>query len=375
MCTRSANRQLSVEPCKRKVGIFVSRESSIQDIDDIEVQKVGERVERLLIDALEKAEELWASTGITTVKLSELLYRNILKVGLLHLLALYGLLYIPYMKWETAAWSFFYLSVSGLSVTAGAHRLWCHRSYKARWPLRAFLMLANCCVAQNDIYDWVRDHRVHHKFSDTDADPHNITRGLFFSHVGWLFVRKHPEVTRLGSKVDCSDVAEDPIVAFQIRHYVVLTLLFATLIPTCLPVYCWDESIWVAFYICTIIRLVIQLNVTWSVNSFAHYFGEKPFDNTIWPTETRFVAFAAAGEGWHNYHHTFPHDYACSELGWYLNPTKLFIDFMWLIGMAYDCKQESMDSVKFRRGDGTRRPAHASCELASKDASASSHQF
>lgn len=52
--------------------------------------------------------------------------------------------------------AFFYLSVSGLSVTAGAHRLWCHRSYKARWPLRAFLMLANCCVAQNDIYDWVR---------------------------------------------------------------------------------------------------------------------------------------------------------------------------------------------------------------------------
>ena len=52
--------------------------------------------------------------------------------------------------------AFFYLSVSGLSVTAGAHRLWCHRSYKARWPLRLFLMLANCCVAQNDLYDWVR---------------------------------------------------------------------------------------------------------------------------------------------------------------------------------------------------------------------------
>lgn len=33
----------------------------------------------------------------------------------------------------------------------------------------------------------VRDHRVHHKFTDTNADPHNSKRGLFFSHmVNWI---------------------------------------------------------------------------------------------------------------------------------------------------------------------------------------------
>lgn len=31
--------------------------------------------------------------------------------------------------------------LSGLGVTAGLHRLWSHKSYKAKWPLRFILML------------------------------------------------------------------------------------------------------------------------------------------------------------------------------------------------------------------------------------------
>ena len=41
---------------------------------------MGERVEYMLREGLEKLEELWASTGITNAKLKDLLYHNILKV-------------------------------------------------------------------------------------------------------------------------------------------------------------------------------------------------------------------------------------------------------------------------------------------------------
>jgi stearoyl-CoA desaturase (delta-9 desaturase) len=68
---------------------------------------------------------------------------------------------------------------------------------------------------QNTIFDWVRDHRVHHKFSETDADPHNSRRGFFFAHVGWLMQTKHPEVLRWGKKIDMSDIMQDPVVAFH----------------------------------------------------------------------------------------------------------------------------------------------------------------
>jgi len=71
---------------------------------------------------------------------------------------------------------------------------------------------------QNNIYDWVRDHRVHHRYTDTDADPHNSNRGFFFSHIGWLLMKKHPEVIRRGRQVDMSDVLADPIATFGVKY-------------------------------------------------------------------------------------------------------------------------------------------------------------
>lgn len=67
------------------------------------------------------------------------------------------------------------------------------------------------------MFDWVRDHRVHHKYTETDADPHNAKRGFFFSHVGWLMMKKHPEVIKKGNLIDCSDLFQDPVIRFHQR--------------------------------------------------------------------------------------------------------------------------------------------------------------
>lgn len=76
-------------------------------------------------------------------------------------------------------------------------------------------MIMNSAAIQNDIYEWSRDHRVHHKFTDSDADPHNAKRGFFFSHVGWLLVKKHRDVRLKGNTLDMSDLKNDPVVMFQ----------------------------------------------------------------------------------------------------------------------------------------------------------------
>lgn len=102
-----------------------------------------------------------------------------------------------------------------MGITAGVHRLWSHRSYKAKLPLRIFLMLCNSAMYQLDIYSWSRDHRVHHKYTDTDADPHNSRRGFFFSHIGWLLMKKHDNVYQKGQTIDMSDIIADPVIRFQ----------------------------------------------------------------------------------------------------------------------------------------------------------------
>lgn len=68
---------------------------------------------------------------------------------------------------------------------------------------------------QDSIFEWARDHRTHHKYADTDADPHNAERGLFYSHMGWLCVKKLPEVIEGGKRIDLSDLYKDPVVMFQ----------------------------------------------------------------------------------------------------------------------------------------------------------------
>ena len=82
----------------------------------------------------------------------------------------------------------------------------------------------------------------------------------------------------------------------------------------------------------TVLRYVSVLHATWLVNSAAHMFGMKPYDTGIGPAENRAVSLLALGEGFHNYHHTFPYDYSTSEWGLQFNMTTAFIDLMAGIG-------------------------------------------
>ncbi|XP_012532278.1 acyl-CoA Delta(11) desaturase [Monomorium pharaonis] len=282
---------------------------------------------------------------------------NIIAITFLHLFFVYVCLTFKFLEnLKTTLWIFIVYAIGGLGITAGAHRLWTHRSYKAKRPFRILLLLFYTSAGLNNLYEWVRDHRVHHKYTDTDADPHNSTRGFFFSHVGWLMTKKHSEVIQKGRQIDMSDVLADPIAAFGIKYFWILNFIFSFLLPVIVPVYGWNETWYRAFVSQIIIRYVIVLNVTWSVNSAAHIWGSRPFDVHINPTENLWVSLVTAGEGWHNYHHVFPWDYKASELRYSNYYTTQFIDLFAKIGWAYDLKQPSEEIVKttaMKNGDGS----------------------
>ncbi|XP_033329806.1 acyl-CoA Delta-9 desaturase [Megalopta genalis] len=288
----------------------------------------------------------------------DIVWRNVIAFTYLHCGSLYAMYLLIFHEVSpyTFIWGLSLGMISAVGVTGGAHRLWAHRAYKAKWPLRVILMILQTIAFQNHIYEWARDHRVHHKFTDTDADPHNAQRGFFFSHIGWLMLRKHPDVIKKGATIDMSDLEQDPVVVWQRRLYIILMPLFSFIIPTWIPIYFWKEAPLTAWY-ATVWRYTFTLNGTWLVNSAAHIWGMKPYDKTIGPTENRAVALIAIGEGWHNYHHVFPWDYKASELGDYtLNATTAVIDLFSKIGWAYDMKTVPAEIVKkraMRTGDGS----------------------
>jgi len=140
-----------------------------------------------------------------------------------------------------------------------------------------------------------------------------------------------------------SDLHEDKVVMFQHKMNPWINMLGCFVVPTLVASYGWGESNLVAFLLLGCLRYVAILNVTWMVNSVAHTWGYKPYDPSISPAENFYVSFFALGEGWHNWHHTYPSDYSTSEYGFFyrVNPTKLFIDFCALFGLVWDRKRST----------------------------------
>src|SRR5271154_5212669 len=90
---------------------------------------------------------------------------------------------------------------------------------------------------------WVLRHRLHHRFTDTDSDPYSADKGLFYSHVGWIFVKEKYPALKL---VDRSDLDRDPVVRFQHRWFVPMALSGGLLLPVLIGKYwigSWKEGI------------------------------------------------------------------------------------------------------------------------------------
>ncbi|XP_051154967.1 acyl-CoA Delta-9 desaturase-like isoform X2 [Leptopilina boulardi] len=203
---------------------------------------------------------------------------------------------------------------------------------------------------------WIKLHRTHHKYTDTDGDPHNVNRGFWFSHIGWYLLPKHSECLKRLKEIDMSDINADPIVTFGDRHFLIITIFMAFILPTIVPVFLWNETWYWAIISQCFIRYIAVVNASSSVNSYAHMFGSKPYDRTIKATDSKFVQIFTFGEGWHNFHHVFPWDHRAGEMAKIdFNGSLYLINQFKKIGWAYDCKTVSNEMIRKiaeRRGDG-----------------------
>ena len=138
-----------------------------------------------------------------------------------------------------------------------------------------------------------------------------------------------------------SDLEKDPVVAFQKYLDPWFSQFMCFIFPSLISYYMWNESILASYLVAGCLRYCLVLHGTWLVNSAAHLYGSHPYDSTINPAENRFVAVCSIGEGWHNWHHKFPYDYAASELGsdQHFNPTKIVIDICAYMGLVTDRKR------------------------------------
>jgi stearoyl-CoA desaturase (delta-9 desaturase) len=209
----------------------------------------------------------------------EIVWRNVVLFIYIHCCAVYGLM-LQKETWSGVVMAWAYGFMCAFGTTIGAHRLYTHRAFRANRQLQVLLLFWQTMAVQNSMYEWVRDHRVHHKYTDTNADPHNAKRGFFFSHMGWLMCKKHPDVKKFGAKIDMSDLENDKLVMLQHRYYFPLALLVGFIAPVLLGLACGEKLtvVWHGH----ILRYIIGLHLVWCINSVAHFWGTKPYDKWVY---------------------------------------------------------------------------------------------
>lgn len=246
---------------------------------------------------------------------------------------------------ELSIFGFMYIAC-GLSITAGYHRLFSHRTHKGAWPLRLFYALFGAGAFQNSAIKWCSDHRRHHLVTDTDDDPYSVLKGFFWAHIGWVMVSQDEAIVE---KVE--DLEADPILAFQDRHIFLLGFLVGMVLPGAAGWYLIGGMtgflggfIWGGLF-----RVVIVHHATFLINSAAHTWGTQPYSTANTSRDSPLLSLFTYGEGYHNFHHTFQADYRNGHKWHHWDPTKWWIRGFSFIKMTSDLHRIPDKTIESRK--------------------------
>jgi stearoyl-CoA desaturase (delta-9 desaturase) len=236
----------------------------------------------------------------------------------------------------------FFLLANGMAITAGYHRLWAHRTYEAHWTLRLLYLVFGTMALQNSVFAWCSGHRRHHlHVDDVDRDPYSARRGFWFSHIGWM-LREYPS-----GQLDLSNIADlkkDKLLVFQHRYYVPLALAANIGLPVAAGLVFHD--LWGMLILAGVLRLVWSHHVTFFINSLAHMWGSRPYTDDNTARDNPVLAVITYGEGYHNFHHIFTHDYRNGVRWWQWDPTKWMIAALQLPGLTRRLKRTPLFQIQ-----------------------------
>jgi stearoyl-CoA desaturase (delta-9 desaturase) len=250
------------------------------------------------------------------------------------ILGLWGIILFSLGKFflspELIATSIFYLLCSTLSIPAGYHRYFSHRSYESSAGLKYFYLFFGASHFMNSAKKWAQDHRQHHQFTDDPKrDPYPISRGFWYAHIGWAIL-KDPLTSM---QIQYTDLVEDPAIRFQDKWIVPISVLSGLILPWIIG---WiGGSPWFGIMVLGWSRIFIYHHCVFFINSMAHSKSSHHPSavNRLW------ISLLVLGEGYHLNHHLNPTDYRSGRTTWTYDPTKWFIFCLSKMGLAWNLKR------------------------------------
>ncbi len=270
-----------------------------------------------------------ASFKIETAK-SQLEYKPnwiaIALVSALHVGAVWALFHF---SWTNLVGFLVFYALGVTGITVGYHRLLTHKSFQTPKAIERFFALLGITALQNGPVDWIAEHRLHHSTSDTELDPHNIHKGFWHAHMGWMFQKRPKWFVEGMHRTYAPDIMKDPFLSWIDRYSFHLVVLMGVLMVVFGG---WHFFLW-AFCL----KQTLLWHVTWFVNSASHLWGYRHFKEEQ-ATNNWWVALLAFGEGWHNTHHAFPTSARHGLRWWELDISWIIISTLNKLGLARKIK-------------------------------------
>ena len=182
-------------------------------------------------------------------------------------------------------------------TTIYLHRALSHKALSLSAPVRAVFRVLVWLMTGIRPREWAAVHRKHHAFTDVEGDPHSPVL-LGFWRVQLTNAALYRKVARDGETVRryAKDLAPDKWDRALFDHgFLGLAIGIAVLYFA----FGWQIALMAAGF-----HVVLYLAINAAVNAVGHTFGKRAYDNSA--TNNHWLAWLAAGEGWHNNHHAAP---------------------------------------------------------------------
>jgi len=255
----------------------------------------------------------------------------------LHLLPLGALFFtIDWMDWAVCG---FLYAVRMFGITAGYHRYFAHRGFRAGRVVQFVLALLGTLAAQKGVLWWAAHHRHHHLYADDELDVHSPKRGFFWSHMGWVLSEQHDATRWAGIK----DFARYPELRFLNRHW----WLPPTLLAVVVLLVGGPSMLFIGFFLST----VFLWHATFLVNSLAHVWGSRRFATSDTSRNNLLIALLTLGEGWHNNHHHFCATANQGFYWWEIDATYYVIKALEHVGLVWGVRTPPPEALARARVD------------------------
>lgn len=233
--------------------------------------------------------------------------------------------------WFILLFIIFYFA-TGLSITAGYHRLFAHKAYETHPLIEWLYLIFGAAAFENSAFRWCEDHRVHHRFIDKEDDPYSIKKGFFHAHMGWILLApKEKDFSRFSR-----DLSQNPRVSLQHRYYLPIALAAGVALPGFIG---WMMgSLLGGIVFGSVLRITVVHHFTFFINSLCHYWGAQTYSDKDTSKDNGFLAFFTYGEGYHNFHHSFHNDYRNGIRWYHFDPSKWLIRGLSFAGLAWNLK-------------------------------------